>query len=57
MIYLAPFINFDDFTQTIYFNGSQSSAYLAGKVKAIKISIITSTGIVKDFTQVVIFDE
>ena len=42
---IAPFIYFDILTQKVYFEGSDSSSYLAGKSSYIDITLTTNSGI------------
>ena len=54
---LAPYISYDDFTMTVFFHGSESSWYLAGKLTTIKIKLTRPSGMQETYIQVVLFNE
>ena len=42
---------------TVFFHGSESSGYLAGKLTTIKITLTRPSGLQETYTQIVLFKE
>ena len=54
---LARFISYNDLTDTLFFDGSQDSGFLAGSLNLIKIKLTSVNGAETILTQAVMFQE